>query len=98
MTVAPSETCPSAAMTTASPRRTQITVVDRIRRPSSRSSGCPEGEVEAWLADARCFAWYVRTGPAASAPSRGLFISVISSIPSPTPAAGFSRVTRDTLC
>src|ERR1700677_889511 len=39
MTVAPSETWPSAAITTESPRRTQITVVERIRLPSARSSG-----------------------------------------------------------
>src|SRR5277367_855084 len=48
MTVAPSETCPSAAITTESPRRTQITVVERIRRPSPRSRGWarPDGRVE----------------------------------------------------
>src|SRR5271156_932033 len=48
MTVAPSETCPSAAITTESPRRTQITVVERIRRPSPRSRGWakPDGSVE----------------------------------------------------
>src|SRR3984885_9473300 len=40
ITVAPIDTCPSAAITTESPRRTQITVVERIRRPSPRSRGC----------------------------------------------------------
>src|SRR5580692_7974240 len=39
MTVAPIETWPSAAITTESPRRTQITVVERTRRPSARSMG-----------------------------------------------------------
>src|SRR5258707_10120133 len=39
MTVAPTETWPSAAITTESPRRTQITVVERTRRPSARSMG-----------------------------------------------------------
>ena len=37
--VAPMETWPSAAMTTESPRRTQITVVERTRRPSAKSNG-----------------------------------------------------------
>jgi hypothetical protein len=37
--VAPMETWPSAAMTTESPRRTQITVVERTRRPPAKSSG-----------------------------------------------------------
>ena len=41
MIVEPSDTCPSAAITTRSPRRTQMTVVDRTRRPSPKSSGCP---------------------------------------------------------
>src|SRR5260370_1691584 len=39
MTVAPTEPWPSAAITLESPRRTQITVVERMRRPSARSMG-----------------------------------------------------------
>lgn len=43
MTVEPMETCPSAAITTESRRRTQTTVVERMRRPSARSSGWASG-------------------------------------------------------
>ena len=39
MMVLPMETWPSAAMTTESPRRTQMTVVERMRRPSPKSKG-----------------------------------------------------------
>src|SRR5580698_520540 len=41
MTVDPRVTWPSAAITIESPRRTQMTVVERTRRPSPRSSGWP---------------------------------------------------------
>src|ERR1700761_6980808 len=50
MTLSPSVTWPSAAMTTLGPRRTQITVVERIRRPpeseSVPASGSPTVDVE----------------------------------------------------
>src|ERR1700759_1365369 len=50
MTLSPNVTWPSAAMTTLGPRRTQITVVERMRRPpesdSVPASGSPTVDVE----------------------------------------------------
>src|SRR4030088_920997 len=58
MTVAPTETWPSPAITTESPRRTQMTVVERTRRPSARSIGwaSPGNVVEAAFTETVGFA------------------------------------------